>query len=97
MRIVKILALLLPLLLGIAALPSTSAADDSAAPRITADQIAMMLERLHAPAPSPLLRVDSSCGTSCGGGPGGSCTKSCPSSQSCSATCTDGKAVCSCH
>ena len=98
MRIVKFAALLVALLLGIAVLPGTgAAADQAAAPRGTADQIALMLDRLHAPSPSPLLRVDSSCSTSCGSGPEGTCTKSCPSSQSCQATCSGGKAVCSCR
>ena len=96
--VVKLAALLVPLLFGLAALPQTgAAADQSTAPRITADQIAMMLDRLHAPAISPLVRVDSSCSTSCGSGPEGSCSKSCSSSQSCQATCSGGKAVCRCE
>jgi hypothetical protein len=97
MKLVKLAALLLPLMLGFAALPQTAAAGQSAAPRLTADRIAMLLDRLHAPARLPLTPVDSSCATTCGSGPEGSCTKSCPSSQSCSATCSGGKAVCSCQ
>jgi hypothetical protein len=97
MRIV-LAALLLALLLGFTALPDAGAAGDpQTAPQITAGRIALILERLHEPAPSPLLRIDSSCATSCGSGPEGSCSKSCPSSQSCQATCSGGKAVCSCQ
>jgi hypothetical protein len=93
-KAVKLAVLLLSLVFGLA-LPAI--ADQPAGPVATAEQIALALSRLRAPARSPLIPVDSSCATTCGGGPQGSCTKSCPSSQSCQASCSDGKAICSCH
>jgi hypothetical protein len=89
------IALMLSLLFGFTA-PATLAADRPGSPQITVERVAMMLERLHVPALSDVIRVSGSCGTSCGPGPEGSCTKSCSGSKSCTAACAGGKAVCSC-
>jgi hypothetical protein len=90
------IALMLSLLFGLAA-PAVLAADQPGSPQISAERVAMMLERLHVPALSDVITVGGSCATSCGPGPEGSCTKSCSGSQSCSAACSGGKAVCSCQ
>jgi hypothetical protein len=89
------ITLLLSLFFGLSA-PAAFAADQPGTPQVTSERVAMMLERLHAPALSDTIRVAGSCATSCGPGPEGSCTKSCKGSQSCSASCAGGKAICSC-
>jgi hypothetical protein len=87
------LALLLLLSLGLAV---PVLADEPGAAGVTAERVALMLDRLHAPALSGTIKTSGSCATSCGPGPEGSCTKSCKGSQSCSASCAGGKAICSC-
>lgn len=95
MRSVRIAAAV-PMLLLVAASPGAFAGDQAAAPQITADRIALVLNRMHAPAVSSIVRTAGSCTTSCGPDPEGSCSKSCKDGESCSATCNGGKAVCRC-
>ena len=78
------------------ALAAPTLAEEPRAPGVSGERVALMLERLHAPALSDMIRVGGSCGTSCGPGPEGSCTKSCSGSKSCTAACSGGKAVCAC-
>jgi hypothetical protein len=93
----RFIGVVLSLLIGGGIAGTALAQGDKAAAPVGAQNVAMVLEHLKSAGSSPLVRIDSSCATSCGSGPQGSCTKSCPAPQSCQASCTDGKAVCSCN
>ena len=72
------------------------ATEPAGPPQLMPERIALMLDRLHAPGLSAVIKSSGSCATSCGSGPESSCTKSCQGSQSRSASCSGGKAVCRC-